>query len=371
MQIQIDINSTQEENKTSPQTSPLKVIKKETTKKEITEEVETKIIEKTQVVLFDRLNDEMLLFMQKSIEEDMQLFFEEREQDRIKKEIKNKDMPTPKKKTQSQKRYFPKQIKSEKKTTKKSSIKKDRFALKPFDKWFSFAFGYDTSLSLFIDHMPTFGKVIVNISPIKNFFLGVTYLRTLNNFHNEYYQPDFYYTFGYSDWKDNTFDFYYANYADNHLFQKEGKDRFNFNKGTWTLSYKHHYESIGLRYAFNYTEEPNQFNFIASASGKLFWSLYGSVQYKRYFEMDQNQLSLTASRFLYKKIFVSLTSYFYTDIDLQGEQEADYTFSIGWKETEHEKLSITYTTYYLPDQFWFREKPTRPTNGFLTLHMYF
>ena len=309
------------------------------------------MLETINVVESEQLNDETDLFMQNSISE----------------ALSAKKATPPKRMTLSSR------PKSKDRAKASPSNKKpdDPFALKPLEKWFSFSGGFVTGLSPTDDEKRVSAKLSAYVSPVKNFFAGATFFKTLNRYSNVYYEPDFYYSFGYRDWRDNTWSFIYSNYANNKFSPQKDEGRFNFDEGVWDLSYKHSYKGVSLRYAFNYTEKPYQASLKVSASKKVGEALL-SAQYKRYLEIDQDQLTLSAKGYLYKKLYASLSLYLYSDRELKYPYtEADYAFSIGWKETEKGKISIVYSNYYLPNRLWYEGSSTPLTNGLVSISMRF
>jgi len=67
-------------------------------------------------------------------------------------------------------------------------------------------------------------KATIMVHPHSYYFLGTTMSFDVNNYNNIYYQPDFSYSFGYSDWHQDTFSWNYSNYANNKFSPKEGVD---------------------------------------------------------------------------------------------------------------------------------------------------
>jgi hypothetical protein len=235
-----------------------------------------------------------------------------------------------------------------------STQPKDPFALKPLNEWFKFSPGYGTALfSGNKDGSRESLKLSISMSPIKNFFIGTTLHRTVNSYSNPYYEPDFSYSFGYMNWSPDTFSLLYSNYANNKFFPKEDESRFNFQSGLWDLSYNTKIEGIKLRTAFNYTHKPKVYNLQVSASKKIGKFLY-SARYKRYLEKNQNQLTLSAKGYLYKKLFASGSMYFYSHPNKQTSLEQDYAVSFGWKDL-NKGYSILFSTYYQPNGAPFRK----------------
>jgi len=128
---------------------------------------------------------------------------------------------------------------------------------KPLEDWCKFSVGYSTTVENL--GKPNSGrealKGTVTINPHSYYFFGMTSSLDLNGYNNPFYQPDFSYSFGYSDWHLDTFSWNYSNYANNKFSPKEGEDRFNFGKGNWELSYKTKVDDVTLTAKGKYVTE--------------------------------------------------------------------------------------------------------------------
>lgn len=76
--------------------------------------------------------------------------------------------------------------------------------------------------------------------PGQPWFAQVGFLRYLHSDRQQPWNPDFAYAFGYEDSRPGTFSVTYSNYAGNRLDPDSTRreNRFNFNRGTWSLGYK-------------------------------------------------------------------------------------------------------------------------------------
>ncbi len=314
--------------------------------------------------------DEMALF-----EEDMR---EEAQAEAIE-ELKNKKILQNKKKkfSKTHKGYAKNKLhaSSIKKSVKSKTLTlKERFKIKDFSKWFKYGLGYSTSVSNLSDSGASreYLKASITVSPIKYFFLGATFNKDINGYKNIYYQPDFSYSFGYSDWHTDTWSLIYSNYSDNKITPTIGQDRFHFDEGVWELKYKSKIDNYNVWGALQHIQKGSQGQLVLNASRMLENDVLLSSNLKFYLHTNQQQLTLSGKTFLYKKFFVSGSLYFYSDLDKQTDLEPDYAYSFGWVNPQKGGVSIVYSNYYTPTRWGWRDKDGPNFNqGALTLSVNF
>ncbi|RUM69619.1 MAG: hypothetical protein DSZ09_05420 [Sulfurovum sp.] len=250
------------------------------------------------------------------------------------------------------------------KHTKKITKPKNKYALKDFSKWFKYSFSFNTSFAnwkSYHDSTREYLKGTIIISPIKYLFLSVTFNKTINRYYNKYYTPDFSYSFGYSDWHQDTFGLIYSNYADNRFNPDAKHKRFNFDAGSWDLSYKTKYKDLYLYGDIKYIQKYKK-GYISLKANKIiksnkFIKKYTlSAKYKRYIHINQDQVTFSARGYLYKKFYVAGSLYLYSHLSKQTYLEPDYAYTFGWRDTRKGKLSIMYSNYYKPTRFNWRPK---------------
>jgi hypothetical protein len=239
----------------------------------------------------------------------------------------------------------------------------DYFKLKDFDKWFKYKVGYSNSVEGLTKRNVAreYVKATVMMSPMQYFFINATFNKDINGFKNIYYQPDFSYSFGYSDWHPDTWSLVYSNYANNKFNPKEGEERFNFDQGTWELKYKTKKNKYNLSGALRFIPKNSvgSLVFNGSRSVKSDWlekDILLSSNLKFYLDTNQQRLTLSSKAFLYKKFFVSSSVYLYADYSKQTALEPDYAYSFGWVDTSKGGLSITYSNYYTPTRWGWRDE---------------
>ena len=242
---------------------------------------------------------------------------------------------------------------SESKEEHKGGIK-----FKPFKKWFKYALGYSYSLKN-LEEQDTGREALkftLMANPQSYFFAGATFSLDTNSYNNIYYQPDFSYSFGYSDWHQDTWSFGYANYANNKISPKGEEKRFNSKDGTWDMGYKTKIEDISLRANLKHTLSSSSTIFSVGASTHLGKKTLISAKLNHHFDYNQEQMVISAKTFLFDKFFISGSAYLYSDIDAQTDLEPDYAYSFGWKDSRPFHPSITYSNYYTPTRWGWRDK---------------
>ncbi|CAA6800123.1 MAG: Unknown protein [uncultured Sulfurovum sp.] len=243
--------------------------------------------------------------------------------------------------------------------------KKQGTGFKPLNKWFKFSVAYSTTLQNIEE--PNSGREALKgtfmINPHSYYFLGATSSLDINNYNNIYYQPDFSYSFGYSDWHQDTFSWNYSNYANNKFSPKDGESRFNFQSGNWELAYKTKVEDVALvdniklNAKIKYKPSSNSKKVYIKAKTVVLDDVMISAQLKHNITTKQNRLTLSAKTFLYDKFFVSGTAYEYYKPDSIGSNDGEYAYSFGWADSKPYHPSIIYSNYYTPTRWDSDEGP--------------
>jgi len=239
---------------------------------------------------------------------------------------------------------------------------------KPLNKWFKSSVGFSSTINNINDN--DYGreavKTTIMVNPYSYFFAGTTMSFDLNNYENIYYQPDFSYSFGYSDWHLNTFEFIYSNYANNKFTPEDGESRFNFQSGTWEVSYKTKVDKVKLSAKVKYVPIKNSKKLYIKAKTVVGENVMISAQLKHTLNTHQNRVTISAKTFISDKFFVSGSTYIYPESELQRSSDPDYAFSFGWKDSEPFHPSITYSNYYTPTR-WNNNEGPKFKDGTLSL----
>jgi len=321
----------------------------------------------------EEMGEEVALFEEDFIEEAREEAKEKRRLQR-ENEAKERIKRYTKKYKKTKKNKKKKKKKKKKHYVHKKKKKKNRFAIKDFKKWFKYSLGYKTTFANLENDSTnrSYVKASLTISPIKYFFIGATFKKDVNSYHNKYYQPDFSYSFGYSDWHQGTINFGYSNYANNKFNPKGKERRFNFKSGAWDLGYKDTFFNIKFGMGIKYIPKRKKGSFSLRASKMFKNGLFFSSTLKTYLYMNQQRLSLTAKKYLYKNLFVKGSLYLYSHYDKQTFLEPDYAYTVGWKAKKKGDISISYSNYYTPTRWNWREKEGPAFNtGSLSVSMSF
>ena len=231
--------------------------------------------------------------------------------------------------------------------------------------------GFDTSLRNLKESDSGRSKInfSLSITPMDYLYFTITSMWDINGYKNPYYQPDYYYTFGYSDYHKDTWGFSYSNYKNN-IISKD--NLYGFKDGTWEVNYKTKIEDIDLMAKATYVPSENEKFLSIRAYTPLNDYTSLSVEYEHYLHINQEKLTISAKSFLYKKFFVSATAFLYSNLDNQTDLESDYSYSFGWKDSRPYHFSIQYSQEYSPTRWpWRDEKYPSFSSGKISISMKF
>jgi hypothetical protein len=197
------------------------------------------------------------------------------------------------------------------------------------------------------------GFVGVTYSPKESWFAGATFYGYPDD--RQEWQGDFSYSFGYDDWRPNTFSLVYSNYANNRFSPEDDDPITRPELGTISAGYKFRLPEAIRSPAADEGDE-----------GRV--NCRVGYHYTPRYETDlgpdrHNKQSASAGCRLpiYKRFFADLTAYGYT----AGEQQPwdpDYTYSFGWFDWRPNHFSVQYTNYS-GTRFPWRDSTSR-TGGF-------
>lgn len=195
----------------------------------------------------------------------------------------------------------------------------------------------------------TQGRISNNLSvsaslsfhPISYWFFSTTYYKYINSYLQAPWNPDFSYTFGYSDWHPYTFGLTYANYGGNRLFPDLKKNEVftDFLGGGFTLDWKF--------------TIPKFFEdlFIVHESG----GVGGNISYTivpKYFELTtletknwKNSIKLSLKYTIYDWFYINGTFFYYPFPEQQQPWDPDFTYGFGFFDWHPNTISIQYNNY--------------------------
>lgn len=176
-------------------------------------------------------------------------------------------------------------------------------------------------------------------SPLSNFFANTTVNVPLQEVNK--YATRFSYSFGYDDWRPNTFSFIYSNYAeDNHFFPQKGKQITEFETGAFTGAYKFELpEGIEKHLLINKDD-----NIGCQVGYTYSYRYYDSVSDAT--KRHKNVLLASCGYTLKGRYFLRFSSFYYPEKAQQQPWNSDYTYSFGYiSGYKPGAISIRYDNY--------------------------
>ena len=238
-------------------------------------------------------------------------------------------------------------------------------AKKDYKQWTEYKIVLDSNLyNLFVDRKNSdkernLKRETINfnirLTPIEYVYLNTTLMLDTNNYRNKYYQPNYYYSFGYNDWHSDTFGFSYSNYANNLFLDNQNPFASSFLDGTWAVNYKTKIKNVSVKFDASYQPSHNLAIVSMKSSLKLTKDSSISTNYEHYITYPQDRLEISAKTKLGQKFYLEGGVYLYSDIKLQKDYESDYYYKFKYKA---EKFSIEYSNKYQNTRW-----PWRDTKG--------
>lgn len=243
---------------------------------------------------------------------------------------------------------------------------KSSFAL-PFDEWqqkkypsewrnlisgFSggFSFGYPLTKSTIQSGSGREGDLSANnisysaslkYKPIGSWFISAAVIEYEKSSLQRPWNPDFVYTFGYSDWRPYTLSLVYANYGGNRLNpdRAKGEKATIFKQGAWGLGWKF---PIPQKYSKHITFTEN---------GRIGCNV-GLSFVPEYFDAKSSELKKwkKAGNFgckytIYGAWYVNFTAFYYFDKTQQQPWNPDFTYGFGYFDWRPGTITVQYNNY--------------------------
>jgi len=261
--------------------------------------------------------------------------------------------------------YSPKTLHRYKIINKNYNTKPSYCKTKEFKDWFSYSISFNPNLFK-LDEALTQKDILglnINIKPAKYCFIRTKLILNTNKERDIYYQPEYYYTFGYDDYHDDTWSFVYSNYQNNRFLSRDDPYASSFTNGTWELSYKTKIKDFSLKASASYIPAENLQILALNSSNKLTDNTKLYMKYEHYFTNNQERLSIAVKSKLSSKIFVEAGIYLYSDLNKELSYESDYYYSFGWKDPRPKHFSFVYSNQYMPTRFPWRKQADIPFNS--------
>lgn len=199
------------------------------------------------------------------------------------------------------------------------------------------------------DFRKTTLSATVNYNPLSYWFLSTTFYGYLDFSSSDIYSPeskadwdpDFTYTFGYSDWHPFSMGLVYSNYGGNRLNPDadKGEAFTRFEEGTWTFDWKFVLpESLEHLFVVHET---------GGVAGSIQYNLTPSFQNLETGteEFWKQSFSVSVKYTIYKWWYCTYSMYFYPRPWQKQPWDPDFTFGFGYFDWHPGTLSIQYNNY--------------------------
>jgi len=177
--------------------------------------------------------------------------------------------------------------------------------------------------------------------PLGNWFISAAVIEYKTKELQKPWNPDFVYTFGYSDWRPYTVSLVYANYGGNRLNpnRKENEKATIFKQGAWLLGWKF---PVPAKYSKYIT---------FSESGRVGCNIGLSIV-PEYFDAKASEykkwkktLSLGCKYTIFGPWYVNFTAFHYINKSQQQPWNPDYTYGFGYFDWQPGTITVQYNNY--------------------------
>ncbi len=189
-------------------------------------------------------------------------------------------------------------------------------------------------------------------NPMTHWQASVTGYKYIDGDAQQPWNPDFTYSFGYSDWHPYTLSLLYSNYGGNRISpdKDKGEKITRFNEGTWSLGW-----------SFVFSEEIERLLRVHDSGG-----LNCGISYNinpRFVDPDftkrqkwKQHASLNCKYSIYKNFYINATANWYPDSEQQQPWDADYTYGFGYFDWHPGTFSLQYNNY-AGNRYPWRDQP--------------
>jgi len=177
--------------------------------------------------------------------------------------------------------------------------------------------------------------------PLGNWFISAAVIKYQKNDLQKPWNPDFVYTFGYSDWRPYTLSLVYANYGGNRLNpdRATGQKATIFKQGSWSLGWKFPVPKKYSKYV-TLTEE-----------GRIGCNTGLSIV-PEFFDAKTSKLrkwkktaSFGCKYTILGPWYVNFTAFYYLDKSQQQPWNPDFTYGFGYFDWRPGTITVQYNNY--------------------------
>ncbi len=194
-------------------------------------------------------------------------------------------------------------------------------------------------------------SVSLKYKPLGSWFISTALIKYKDERLKRPWNPDFVYTFGYSDWRPYTLSLVYANYGGNRLDPDEGEKTTSFEQGSWTLGWKFPIPTEISR-IFTFTEEGRLgCNVGYSVVRKYFDSASGDL-------LDWKQTSSFGCKYtIVGAWYFNMTAFYYPYNEQKQPWNPDYIYGFGYFDWRPGTITIQYNNYSGNRWPWHEKEP--------------
>lgn len=172
-------------------------------------------------------------------------------------------------------------------------------------------------------------------------FAQAAFLRYLHSDRQQPWNPDFTYSFGYEDWRPDTFSFLYSNYTGTRLRpdRSRGEGRSNFSQGQWSLAYRFDLPEALAPYLLAGDGD--------AASCRAAASLTPRYRDLASLAMRRNRTSVSAGCRYTRPDgwYAELVLFGYPRHSQQQPWDPDFTYALGYFDWRPGTVSVQYSNY--------------------------
>jgi hypothetical protein len=176
-------------------------------------------------------------------------------------------------------------------------------------------------------------------NPISHWFGNLTFYRYLRSDRQQEWNPDFTYSFGYDNWRPNTFSFVYGNYTGNRLDPRGSESVTRIEEGNVSLGYK--FRPPAFLDSLLKLDETDEINCSVNANFTPRYTDLQTLSKKNY----KRSLSIGCRYILPNNWYGNATVFYYPNQIQQQPWDPDFIYGFGYFDWRPGTISIQYNNY--------------------------